>query len=619
MKTRLPHWLKMVLLMLAPLSAQAFSVDQGAIHDTSGRAVQLRGVNWFGFETADHIVHGLWARNWKDMIAQIKAVGFNAVRIPICPATLAGAEVNSVNAALNPDLTGKNSLQVLDAVLGEFDRQGLYILLDHHRLDCNGEITELWYNPTYPESQWINDLAFMAGRYKNLPHFIGIDLKNEPHGAATWGLGNPATDWNSAAEKAARAVLNAAPETLIFVEGIQDNPTCSGPVNHWWGGNLEPLACTPLTIPANRLVLSPHVYGPDVYNQPYFNAADFPKNLPAIWDAHFGQFRAAGYAIAIGETGGRYGHGGDPKDRIWQDALIDFLIQRDIQHLFYWSWNPNSGDTGGILQDDWKSVWPDKIDLLNRLWGGTSTPAACADDVDNDGDGLTDYPSDPGCSAANDHDESNLVPPSGLNLPAKLTISSDWGVGYCADATVVNTTTATGKWNTSFTVQGRINNLWNAVYAQSGDQVTASGAGWNDILAPGATARFGFCADRPKPQAACSDGLDNDGDGRIDYPADRGCNSATDSDETDPARGGVTASLSLRSDWGSGYCADVAVSNPTAQPVEWQVNLTVDGRIDNLWNAVYTQTGTTLTARGLDWNRLAPANGKVQFGFCAQR
>ena len=126
MKTRLPHWLKMVLLMLAPLSAQAFSVDQGAIHDTSGRAVQLRGVNWFGFETADHIVHGLWARNWKDMIAQIKAVGFNAVRIPICPATLAGAEVNSVNAALNPDLTGKNSLLVLDAVLGEFDRQGLY-------------------------------------------------------------------------------------------------------------------------------------------------------------------------------------------------------------------------------------------------------------------------------------------------------------------------------------------------------------------------------------------------------------------------------------------------------------------------------------------------------------
>jgi endoglucanase len=231
-----------------------------------------------------------------------------------------------------------------------------------------------------------------------------------------------------------------------------------------------------------------------------------------------------------------------------------------------------------------------------------------------------DFPHDPGCSAANDNDESNPAPPpSGLNLPAKLTISSDWGVGYCADAVVVNTTNSAGKWQTTFTVQGRINNLWNAVYAQSGDQVTASGTGWNDLLSPGVTARFGFCADRSKPQSACADGLDNDGDGRLDYPADQGCDSVTDPDETDPAGGSVTASLNLRSDWGSGYCADVVVSNPTTQPVQWQVSLTIDGRIDNLWNAAYTQTGNNLVAWGLDWNRLAPANSKIQFGFCAKR
>ena len=37
------------------------------------------------------------------------------------------------------------------------------------------------------------------------------------------------------------------------------------------------------------------------------------------------------------------------------------------------------------------------------------------------------------------------------------------------------------------------------------------------------------------PRPACSDGVDNDRDGRVDYPADRGCTSATDTDETDPA------------------------------------------------------------------------------------
>ena len=33
---------------------------------------------------------------------------------------------------------------------------------------------------------------------------------------------------------------------------------------------------------------------------------------------------------------------------------------------------------------------------------------------------------------------------------------------------------------------------------------------------------------------ACNDGVDNDGDGKIDYPNDPGCSSSTDNDETDP-------------------------------------------------------------------------------------
>lgn len=39
----------------------------------------------------------------------------------------------------------------------------------------------------------------------------------------------------------------------------------------------------------------------------------------------------------------------------------------------------------------------------------------------------------------------------------------------------------------------------------------------------------------PPPPPVCSDGLDNDGDGLIDFPSDKGCSSADDGDETDPA------------------------------------------------------------------------------------
>lgn len=39
----------------------------------------------------------------------------------------------------------------------------------------------------------------------------------------------------------------------------------------------------------------------------------------------------------------------------------------------------------------------------------------------------------------------------------------------------------------------------------------------------------------PPPPPACSDGVDNDGDGLIDYPSDSGCDSISDADEWNPA------------------------------------------------------------------------------------
>jgi endoglucanase len=42
-----------------------------------------------------------------------------------------------------------------------------------------------------------------------------------------------------------------------------------------------------------------------------------------------------------------------------------FLSSRDIGWI-WWSWNPNSGDTGGILKDDWVTVDETKMDFLQE-------------------------------------------------------------------------------------------------------------------------------------------------------------------------------------------------------------------------------------------------------------
>jgi hypothetical protein len=67
--------------------------------------------------------------------------------------------------------------------------------------------------------------------------------------------------------------------------------------------------------------------------------------------------------------------------------------------------------------------------------------------------------------------------------------------------------------------------FWVSSLKVSGNQVV----GVDD--APDGTAVYQYTlAQHP----ACSDKIDNDGDGKIDAPADPGCSSATDTDETDP-------------------------------------------------------------------------------------
>lgn len=50
-------------------------------------------------------------------------------------------------------------------------------------------------------------------------------------------------------------------------------------------------------------------------------------------------------------------------------------------------------------------------------------PPACSDGIDNDGDGLIDYPADPGCSSASDTDETDVAPPPPPPPPAKCAAS----------------------------------------------------------------------------------------------------------------------------------------------------------------------------------------------------
>src|SRR5947209_7935073 len=52
------------------------------ILDSANQPVRIAGVNWFGFETSNFVVHGLWVRDYRDFMNQMKSLRYNTIRLP---------------------------------------------------------------------------------------------------------------------------------------------------------------------------------------------------------------------------------------------------------------------------------------------------------------------------------------------------------------------------------------------------------------------------------------------------------------------------------------------------------------------------------------------------------
>jgi hypothetical protein len=153
----------------------------------------------------------------------------------------------------------------------------------------------------------------------------------------------------------------------------------------------------------------------------------------------------------------------------------------------------------------------------------------CSDLVDNDNDGQTDFPNDPGCSSPTDNSESPNPAPQCSDL---VDNDSDGRTDYPLD--------------------------------------------------PGCTSLTDN-SESPDPQ--CSDLVDNDNDGRTDFPADPGCESpGDDSESPDPARPASAVVLTPPADVnpvGAQHTVTAAAAAATGGPPdETTIIFTVEGASD---------------------------------------
>jgi endoglucanase len=608
------RWTRILFLLAVftlALSGAALAQGTGYWHtsgnqiiDSSGRVVRIAGVNWYGFETKDQVVHGLWAQDYHAILNAIKNNGYNAIRLPYSnqmvesPIIASNISYSNSSGAINADLKGLNALQVMDKVIGAAGALGLRVILDNHRSEAgnSAEANGLWYTSAYPESAWINDWKTLVNRYSSYndasgnPTIIAVDLRNEPHllanGAKTGSCwtgdtatgGCPTTNavqnWPAAAQRAANAILSVNSNLLIIAEGVD----CYNSDCDWWGGNLEGVASHPVTLNiSNRLVYSAHDYGPKLYQQSWFNSGTSYSSLSSVWNKFWGYINANHTApVMVGEFGtdnsasdlqsatpGSQGQ--------WFESLVNFLQNNPTVNCTYWALNGE--DSYGLLDSNYdptpvsslkQSELASVQSVLSGGGGGGSTCSAA--------------PSAPSGLAALAASSSQVnltwsaaAPPSGCSISYSIFRSTTSGFTPSSSNQIVSGLTTTSFANTGLAAA--------TTYYYRVEAVDAAGP------SPASTQASATTQESSSGGFACH------------------------------------VAYTIVNQWSTGFQAATIIENTgTVGITSWTLKWMFPGnqQITNLWNGSYSQSSANVMANNLSYNGTIPPGGKYNgVGFTA--
>ncbi|WP_234322566.1 glycoside hydrolase family 5 protein [Streptomyces sp. NRRL S-350] len=362
------------------------------IVDANGDRFKLKAANWAGAQgtwegsgsaddpannQAGQVSHnlplGLDRVPMARLLDDFHALGLNSIRLPFANAMIHDtAPVPDVAVAANPQLKGKTPLQVFDAVIAALTADGFAVILNNHttsyRFCCGLDGNERW-NSGQTTQAWEDDWVFLAKRYKDNKRVVGADLRNEVRRDTwddpNWGLGD-AHDEYAAFEEAGNRILQADPDLLVVMEGINWYGIPAAPFSHG-RPMLTPVRNLSNTlIDSGKLVYSAHFYaytgpantgagsGPGATNDPRYE--DFtPAQLAQVVDDEALFVTQAGQHFTAPVWISEFGAGGrgstDTGEQTWLDTFTDLLARNDtdfaVWPLVGWA------DTGGRPLDTW--------------------------------------------------------------------------------------------------------------------------------------------------------------------------------------------------------------------------------------------------------------------------
>ncbi|MFD7019830.1 glycoside hydrolase family 5 protein [Streptomyces sp. NPDC059161] len=366
------------------------------IVDAGGSRFKLKSANWGGAQgswtgsgdsgdPANHhagedsfnIPIGLDRVPLAGLLADFHQLGINSVRLPFSNALVHNTvPVPDAAVAANPQLRGRTPLQVYDAVVDALTQDGFAVILNNHtnmaRWCCGLDGNERW-NTSQSTAQWVDDWAFMAGRYRDNKRVVGADLYNEVRRTIlddpNWGGGDD-HDWFAAAQQAAdRIQTQADPDLLIVIEGINWTGIPVDGIPHGRPTLTPARTLSHTLLRSGKLVYSAHFYGftgpnhsgahgtgethdpryqdlsrsdlYDVLRQEAFFVTDEGQHYTApLWISEFG--------TGATET--------EPKARAWFTNFTDYLAANDTDFGYWplvgWSGPAGQGDDYALLRYD---------------------------------------------------------------------------------------------------------------------------------------------------------------------------------------------------------------------------------------------------------------------------
>jgi hypothetical protein len=293
---------------------------------------------------------------------------------------------NNVPGIANSYLPNDTTLNRFLWVVNFFARNGFYVLIDDHTEDqtvLNG--TSQWVQ------YWVN-LVTAISQDPISQKMLMIDILNEPDSKGIrWAASGNLPALSDLYLAAMDALYPINSNLLFFVEGAGQ-----GGIQANWGDgfctNSQVIAQYGLSDPnpffqalltrsyLNQVVISPHVYPPTV------TGASTDYYGTGLWNrlsTSFGYLTQQGYCtgstpckvfpVAVGEFGSRFT---DSRDLQSMPDIASYLNNsgaaadgkhQAISSWFYWDWNANSGDTGGIVADDWRTILWNKVEYLTSI------------------------------------------------------------------------------------------------------------------------------------------------------------------------------------------------------------------------------------------------------------